>query len=63
MRRGVPQAEGVPDQSSSVVQTTTRFSAPPVLHCDGVGNQFDPRAGVGPSAKAYILCEQSIARA
>ena len=63
MRRGLSQVERVPGQFSSVVQTTTRYSAPPVLRRDGAGNQLGPCAGAGPSSEAYILCEQSIARA
>jgi len=55
VRRGVPQAKGVPGQSPSVVQAIARYFAPPVLRgrC----------AGAGPSAEANILCEQTIARA
>ena len=62
VRGGVPQAEGVPSQSPSVVQATAGYSAPPVLRSDRTGDQFGPCAGAGPSAEAYILCEQSIAR-
>ena len=63
VRRGVPQAKGVPGQSPSVVQATTGYSAPLVLRSDGAGDQFGPCAGAGPSAEGYILCDQNIARA
>ena len=63
VRRGVPQAEGVLSQSSSVVQAIARYFTSLVLRCDGASDQFNPGAGAGPSAEAYILCEQSIARA
>ena len=63
VRGDVPQAEGVPGQSLSIVQATAGYSALPVLRGNGAGNQFSPCAGTGPGAEAYILCEQSIARA
>ena len=56
VRRGVPQAEGVPGHSTSVVQVATGYSTSSVLRSYRAGDQFGPGARVGPGAKANLLC-------
>ena len=57
MRRGIPQAKGVPSQSTSVMQAAAGYLASLVL------DQFGPCAGTRPGTKADLLCEQITAGA
>ena len=50
VQRGVPQTEGIPGQSTSVVQATTRYSTSSVLRSYRAGDQF------GPGEEANLLC-------
>jgi len=56
VRRGILKAEGVSGQSTSVVQATTRYSTPPVLHSNIEGDQLCFLARVGPGAEVDLLC-------
>ena len=56
VRRGIPQVERVPGQSTSVVQAITGYSTSSVLRSYKAGDQFDLGARAGPGAEANILC-------
>ena len=62
MRRGICKAEGVPCQSTSVVQAKVRYPTPPILCSYRKGDQFGSNARVRPGAEANLLRQQSTAR-
>ena len=56
MRRGIPQTEEVPSQSTSVVQVAAGYSTSSVLRSYRTGDQFGPCARAEPGAEANLLC-------
>ena len=56
VRTSVPQIEGVPGQSTSVVQARTRYSTSSVLRSYRASDQFGPGAKAEPSAETNLLC-------
>jgi len=56
VRKGIPEAEGVPGQSASVVQPVTGYSTSSVLRSYRTGEQFGPCARAGLGTKANLLC-------
>ena len=63
MRRGVCKAEGVPGQSTSVVQAKTRYPTLPIIRSYREGDQFGFAARAGPGAETDLLRQQSVTRA
>jgi len=56
VRGGVPQTEGVPGQSTSIVQAIAGYSTLSVLRSYRTGDQFGPCARAGLGVEANLLC-------
>jgi len=63
VRGGICEIEGVPGQSTGVVQARARYPTPLILRSYREGDQFGPIAGARPGAEANLFHQQGIAEA